>query len=201
MRLRQGQRARQKALHPSSFHCCHLQDLFHVLVISTLIVLCVLQCAPGRNLLCQRNSVERELSIKGWHCLCPRWTLSLYILSHPSSPSSFTKELLFSEDFEKRISVREPSCSLIWSWSGAVDPKLALGVLRELPLIGDRPRAKSTTADLIRFEFAGTFDGVLRSSPSSDIFQPDICGEAIRNRMPVYVFDVSCEHKMFLIPN
>ena len=59
-RPRQGQWTRQKALHPSSFHCCHLQDLFHVLVVSVLIVLCVLQCAPGWDLLCQRKSVERE---------------------------------------------------------------------------------------------------------------------------------------------
>ena len=61
---------------PSSFHCCHLQDLFHVLVVSVLIVLCVLQCAPGWDLLCQRNSVERELSIKGW-LASPLSTLSL----------------------------------------------------------------------------------------------------------------------------
>jgi hypothetical protein len=70
-----------KALHPSSFHCCHLQELFHVLVVSILIVLCVLQCAPRWDLLCQRNSVERELSIKRRLDMCPRWTLSLYILS------------------------------------------------------------------------------------------------------------------------
>ena len=76
MRPRQGQWTRQRALHPSSFHCCHLQDLFHVLVVSVLIVLCVLQCAPRGDLLYQRNSVERELSIKGW-LASPLSTLSL----------------------------------------------------------------------------------------------------------------------------
>ena len=81
-RSRQDQWIRQKALHPSSFHCCHLQDLFHVLVVSVLIVLCVLQCAPGWDLLCQRNSVEREPSIKGWHCCVPvERSLSTYFHS------------------------------------------------------------------------------------------------------------------------
>ena len=70
---RQVQHSRQRALHPSSFHCCHLQDLFHVLVVSVLIVLCVLQCAPGWDLLYQRNSVERELPVdQGVTLLCPR---------------------------------------------------------------------------------------------------------------------------------
>ncbi len=85
---RQVQHSRQRALHPSTFHCCHLQDLFHVLVVSILIVLCVLQCAPGWDLLCQRNSVERELSIKERHDVSPLNALSLHTFTNLCSPTT-----------------------------------------------------------------------------------------------------------------
>ena len=43
---KQGQRTRQKAHHPSSFHCCHRQDPSHVSILSWS-PLCARACALG----------------------------------------------------------------------------------------------------------------------------------------------------------
>ena len=62
---RQDQRTRQRALHPSSFHCCHRQDLFHLFVVWVPIV-CALFCVLCWGaLVYQRNSFRERAFEQG----------------------------------------------------------------------------------------------------------------------------------------
>jgi len=62
---RQDQRTRQRALHPSSFHCCHRRDLSYLFVVFVPIV-CALFCVLCLEVLVyQRNSVRERAFEQG----------------------------------------------------------------------------------------------------------------------------------------
>ena len=64
-RSRQDQWIRQKALHPSSFHCCHRQDLFHLIVVWVFIVCAFFCVLCWGALVYQRNSIRERAFEQG----------------------------------------------------------------------------------------------------------------------------------------
>ena len=62
---KQGQRTRQEAHHPSSFHCCQPQDPSHVFVLPSLLALCMCLCALPLVFVCPRKLLKERATNQG----------------------------------------------------------------------------------------------------------------------------------------